>query len=104
MSAWLGSPASGLAEMAHLAKDVHAKRTFDSMLPAADFEKRHDATLGPGACTLLGRRALPDPFGVALHRRLQLPADGGVSALSARAAEHIVLARRSAAPAAAKPR
>jgi len=75
---------------------AHGRRELDRLLAASGLEQVEGRTLGFGPFTFLGRELLSRPRAVALHRRLQRLADGGVPVLRAAGAQYLVVARRPA--------
>jgi ubiquinone/menaquinone biosynthesis C-methylase UbiE len=66
----------------------------DRTLVKTGLVKVRGTTLGFGPITLFRRKVLPEPLGVAIHRRLQKLADRGVPGLRSAGTTYLVLARK----------
>ncbi|HEX6551925.1 MAG TPA: hypothetical protein VF026_04125, partial [Ktedonobacteraceae bacterium] len=71
----------------------HSSRFIDEALAHAGFAKAESMTRGFGF-SLLRRRVLPIPLGMAIHFRLQLLADRNVPGLRSAGMAYFVLARK----------
>jgi ubiquinone/menaquinone biosynthesis C-methylase UbiE len=72
----------------------HSIKGFDTSLSAAGLEKIAGLTLGFGPFSFLGRRLLPDHFGISVHQALQSLADRGCPVVRSTGAHYLLLARK----------
>lgn len=73
---------------------LHSCQFIDTALSNAGLSKTHSTTIGFGPFVFLGRKALPTPFGIVLHRSLQRLADRNVPFLRSRGSQYLVQARK----------